>query len=68
MRLDISCKEVGINANIEKSLFGQTEIEYLGFWVTHNGIKPINKDIESITNMNPPNSRKEARKFIVVVN
>ena len=28
--------------------FGPTEMEYLGFWVTHNGVKPINKKAEAI--------------------
>ena len=34
--------------NIEKSLFGKTEMEYLGFWVTRDDVKPIDKKIESI--------------------
>ena len=47
-------KEKRCKCNIEKLLFRQTEIEYLGFWVTHNGVKPINKNIEATTNTNPP--------------
>ena len=43
-------------------------MEYLGFWATHDGVKPINKKIEPITNMVPPNSRKGVRKFIGVIN
>ena len=33
-------KEKLFECNIEKSFFGQTEIEYLGFWVTHDGVNP----------------------------
>ena len=51
-------KGKGIKYNIEKSLFGQTEMEYLGFWVTHDCVKLMNKKIEAITNMAPPTSRK----------
>ena len=29
--------------NIEMSLFGNTEMEYIGFWVTYDGVKPIDK-------------------------
>ena len=29
--------------NIEKSLFGNTEMEYIGFWVKHYGVKTIDK-------------------------
>ena len=38
-------KEKGLKCNIENYFFGQTEMEYLGFWVTHNGAKSINKNI-----------------------
>ena len=34
-----------LKCNIEKSFFGQTEMEYLGFWVTWTGIRPINKKV-----------------------
>ena len=43
-------------------------MEYLGFGVTRDGIKPINKKTEEITNMKPPTSKKEVRKFIGVIN
>ena len=36
-------KEIGLKYNIEKSLFRQTKMEYIGFWVTLDGLKPINK-------------------------
>ena len=39
-------KEKVLKYNIEKSLSGQNEMEYLGFWVTHDGIKPINKNYQ----------------------
>ena len=57
-------KVKGLKCNIENSFFGQTEMEYLGFWVTRNGVKPIHKNIEAITNMKPPTSRKEVRQFM----
>ena len=31
----------GLKCNIEISFFGQTKMEYLGFWVTFDGVKPI---------------------------
>ena len=43
-------------------------MEYLGLWVTRDGIKPINIKIESITNMAPPTSRTRVRYFIGVIN
>ena len=39
-------KVKGHKFNIEESFFGQIKMEYLGFWVTRNGIKSINKKID----------------------
>ena len=30
-----------IKYNIENYFSGQTKMEYLGFWVTHNSVKPL---------------------------
>ena len=40
---------------------------YLGFWVTRNGIRPINKKVEAIVNMTPPTRQKQMREFIGLV-
>ena len=47
-------KVKGLNYYIKKSFFGQTEMEYLGLWVTHYGLQPIYNKIEEIKNMTPP--------------
>ena len=44
----------GLKCNIEKSFFGKTNMEYLDFWVTRNGIRSLNKKVESIVNTTPP--------------
>ena len=46
-----------------KSFFGQTKMEYLGSWVTRDGIKPIIRKIEAINNMKTPTSRKISTKI-----
>ena len=61
-------KGKGLKCNIESLFFGQTEMEYLGFWVTHYGIKSIIRKIEAIINMVPPTSRKSVRKLIGGIN
>ena len=47
-------KGKGIKYNTKKSFLGKTEMEYVSFWVTRDGTKPINRKIESMTNMAPP--------------
>ena len=51
-------KEKGLKCNIEESFFGQIKMEYLGFWVTRNSVRPVNRKIEAITKMKPPTSQK----------
>ena len=36
-------KEKLLKCNIERSFFRKTEMGYLGFWVTCDGVKPNNK-------------------------
>ena len=36
-------KEELLKCNIEDSFFRQTKMEYLGFWVTHDGSKDVDK-------------------------
>ena len=41
-------KEIGLKCNIENYFFGKSEMEYLGFWVTRNGVKSTDKKIQAI--------------------
>ena len=42
-------------------------MEYLDFWMTRNGIQPINKKLESIVDMMPPKNKLQVIAFIVSV-
>jgi hypothetical protein len=57
----------GLRTNSDKSAFCATEIEYLGYWISWSGIKPIPKKVEAIKNMGRPTTRKELRRFIGMV-
>ena len=61
-------KHNGLKCNIKNQFFGKTDMEYLGFWVTRNGILPINKKVEAIKIMTPPTNTKQARSFIGLLN
>jgi hypothetical protein len=58
----------GLKVNASKSFFGRTQLEYLGYWITREGVKPLNKKVEAISNLAPPTNRKEVRSFIGLVN
>ena len=57
-----------IKCNIEKSFFVKNEMEYLGFWLICDGVKPTIRKIKSITNMKTHTSQKYSQKFIGVIN
>ena len=49
----------GLKVNAAKSSFGQTELEYLGFWINHERIQPLTQKVETIQNIKPPTTRKQ---------
>ena len=69
-KLELTLQKIkynGLKCNIKNEFFGKTDMEYLSFWVTWNGIKPINKKVESIVNMATPTIRKQVLVFIGLV-
>ncbi|GAX23113.1 hypothetical protein FisN_UnNu094 [Fistulifera solaris] len=58
----------GLKVNAPKSTFFATQIEYLGFWLTRDGITPVRKKIDAILNMDRPKSQKDVRRFIGMIN
>ena len=60
--------EAGLKVNDNKYFFGRHECEYLGFWVTRNGVSPLAKKVEAIKNIQTPKTRKSVRRFVGLVN
>ncbi len=60
--------EAGLKVNMSKSKFCQTELDYLGYTINRQGIRPIMKKVEAILQIAPPKTRKQLRKFIGMVN
>ena len=61
-------REAGLKVNVKKSFFAQKETEYLGYWITREGIQPQPKKIEAIRAMTTPTTRTQLRRFIGMVN
>jgi hypothetical protein len=49
----------GMRVNISKSKFFAEQIEYLGYWITRQGIQPIHNKVEAILHIKAPKTRKE---------
>jgi hypothetical protein len=48
----------GMRVNISKSKFFAEQIEYLGYWITRQGIQPLHNKFEAILNIKVPKTRK----------
>jgi hypothetical protein len=60
-------RDAGLKVNAAKSFFCTHEIEYLGYILTREGIKPQTKKVQAILALNPPNNVKELRHFLGMV-
>jgi hypothetical protein len=58
----------GLKFNANKSFFGKPELEYHGYWKTRSGIQPVTKKIQAILNISTPTTKRDLRRFIVMVN
>jgi hypothetical protein len=59
----------GLKVNASKSFFAREELEYLGYWITRDGMKPLAKKLEAILNIAPPpKTRKQLCSFIGMIN
>ncbi len=60
-------RDAGLKVNAAKSSFCAHEIEYLGYLLTREGIKPQPKKVQEILTLNPPNNVKDLRHFLEMV-
>jgi hypothetical protein len=58
----------GLKINASKSSFCQEELEYLGYLINRQGVRPTTKKVEAIMNIAIPTTRKHLRSFIGMVN
>ncbi len=58
----------GLKINLPKSFFGATEVSYLGFKLTPDGIKPGADKLKAVAAAKPPNDITEIRAFLGLCN
>ena len=61
-------REASMQVHPEKSMFGQGEVEYLGYHLMQEKIKPHPKKITGVLNVANPITLKELRGFVGLVN
>jgi hypothetical protein len=60
--------EAGLKINATKSKFCCDELEYLGYLINREGVRPTMKKVEAIKKIATPTTRKQLRSFIGMVN
>ncbi len=48
--------------------FGESALEYLGYWISHKGIQPQPQKVEAIQKIQPPKTKRQLRRFLGMVN
>ena len=57
----------GLKCKIDKCYFCQPEVEYRGYIITREGVKPQPKKVQAILDMQRPTTVKEVRQFLGMV-
>ena len=60
--------KAGVKVNAVKSAFGKTELEYLGYWITREGVQPMPNKVKAIHDIATPTTRRQLRSFIGIIN
>jgi hypothetical protein len=58
----------GLQVNLPKSKIAIQELEYFGYWLTPQGIRPMSNKVESNKNLLSPKTVKQVRSFLGMVN
>ena len=61
-------REAGFRANVRKCFFGESALEYLGYYISRKGIQPQPQKVEAIQRIQPPKTKRQLRRFLGMVN
>lgn len=61
-------EQFGITINLAKCCFGKSQIEFLGYSVSSEGIKPLKDKVEAIQSYPRPETVEQLRRFLGMVN
>ncbi|KAI3385870.1 hypothetical protein SNEBB_007958 [Seison nebaliae] len=61
-------ENAGLKANLAKCNFAFEEIDFLGFSISHDGIRPCHSKMTAFNNRLKPTTKKQVRSLIGVVN
>ena len=59
--------QAGLKCNADKCSFGAKEVEYLGYLLTRDGIRPVPAKIKSILALSPPKNVRQVRRLLGMI-
>lgn len=63
-RIFDSLREAGLTLNIEKCFFFETSLDYLGYEVSQNGLRPGKRKVEAVASFPVPTNVHQVRQFV----
>jgi transposase InsO family protein/ribonuclease HI len=61
-------RRYGLKLNVDKSTFGATEVQYLGYTLAEKGVSPSEDKLKAIREFKAPVTVKQVREFVGVCN
>ena len=61
-------RDKGLQVNPLKSFWAQPEVEYLGFVIGQDGLRPQQKKIDAILAIKRPDNQRQLRRFVGMIN
>jgi hypothetical protein len=61
-------QKANFRVNLRKSSFGESEIDYLRYEITRDGIQPQPKKVEAILKLSAPKKKRQLRHFLGMIN
>jgi len=61
-------RDYGLSINISKCNFGASQVQYLGYEITKEGIRPLTTRVEAVLQYSLPKDVSELRRFLGIIN
>jgi len=52
-------QKAGLKVTVMKSFFARSQLEHMGRWITHTGIKHVCDKVKAVLKIDEPKTRKE---------
>lgn len=61
-------RDYGVLINVNKCVFGSSEVTFLGYTISEKGTKPMESKIQAIADFPVPKTARELRRFLGMIN